>query len=171
MDKKLDFLIDALTNSIERVSSGESFATEVIHLVKNDLMHITKRNGWKFNWKLEFNDHKKEVYKLVSVQMPDVIQGLISITIEADHVYMNLLESAPCNIGQTKEYQGVAGNLVAFACKRSEECGFDGNVAFTAKTKLIQHYVQTLGACIIRGQRMAILEREAIFLINKYFNS
>jgi len=41
----------------------------------------------------------------------------------------------------------------------------------TAKTKLIEHYIQTLGACVIGGQRMAILEREAHFLINKYYNS
>jgi len=171
MSKQLDFFIDVLANSIEKVSSGESFDTEVIPLVKNDLMQVTKKNRWKFNWKMEFNDRNKEVYKLIIVQIPDVIQGLISLTIEADHIYMNLLESAPFNIGQTKEYQGVAGNLVAFACKRSYECGFEGNVAFTAKTKLIQHYIQTLGACIIGGQRMAILEREARFLINKYYNS
>ena len=168
---KLDFFIDTLTNSIEKVSSGEGFDTEVIPLIKNNLSQITKKNGWKFNWKLEFNDSKKEVYKLIIVLFPDVIQGLLSLSIETDHVYMNLLESAPLNIGQTKEYQGVAGNLVAFACKRSFECGFDGNIVFTAKTKLINHYIQTLGACIIGGQRMAILEREARFLITKYFNS
>jgi hypothetical protein len=120
---------------------------------------------------LELSDPKKEVYKLIIVNIPNIIQGLLSLTIETDHIYMNLLESAPLNIGQTKEYQGVAGNLVAFACKRSFECGFDGNVAFTAKTKLIQHYIQTLGARIIAGQRMAILENEARFLINKYYNS
>ena len=120
---------------------------------------------------MEFNDQKKEVYKLILLQTPDIIHGLLSLTVETDHVYMNLLESAPFNIGQAKEYQGVAGNLVAFACKRSFECGFDGNVVFTAKTKLINHYIQTLGACIIFGQRMAILEREARFLINKYYNS
>jgi len=171
MEKQLDFFVDALTNSIEKVSSGESFDTEVIPLAKNDLMQVSKKNGWNFNWRLEFNAPKREVYKLIIVHEPDVIQGLISLTVEIDHVYMNLLESAPFNIGQTKKYQGVAGNLVAFACKRSFECGFDGNVAFTAKTKLIEHYIQTLGAFVIGGQRMAILEREARFLINKYYNS
>jgi len=30
---------------------------------------------------------------------------------------MNLLENAPFNVGQNKLYEGVAGNLVAFACK------------------------------------------------------
>jgi len=170
MEKQLDFIVDTLTNSIEKVSSGERFDTEVIPIEKGNLTLITKKNGWKFNWKSEFSDPKKEVYKLVVVEMPEIIQGLLCFTVEIDHIYMNLLESAPFNIGQTKEFQGVAGNLVAFACKRSFECGFSGNVAFTAKTKLIQHYIQTLGACIIAGQRMAILEREARFLVNKYYN-
>jgi len=171
MEKQLDFFVDTLTNSVEKVSSGERFDTEVLSLVKNDLLPVTKKNGWNFNWKLELKDPKKEVYKLIIVQFPEVIQGLLSLTVEADHVYMNLLENAPFNIGQTKEYQGVAGNLVAFACKRSLECGYGGCVVFTAKTKLIKHYIETLGACIIAGQRMAILEREAHFLINKYYNS
>jgi len=53
---------------------------------------------------------------------------------------MNLLESAPFNIGENKLYEGVAGNLVAYACKVSFQHGFDGYVAFTAKTNLIEHY-------------------------------
>jgi hypothetical protein len=67
-------------------------------------------------------------------------------------------------------YYGVAGNLVAFACKRSFELGFDGFVAFTAKTTLIEHYVKTLGAVSIGGQRMAIGEKQALGLIKRYFN-
>lgn len=55
------------------------------------------------------------------------------MTIEQEHVFMNLLESAPFNIGKNKIYEGVAGNLVAYACKISFQRGFDGNVAFTAK--------------------------------------
>lgn len=60
-----------------------------------------------------------EVYKLTIVGNPDVIQGVLSIRKEADHIFMNLLESAPFNIGRQKLYEGVAGNLVAYACKLS----------------------------------------------------
>jgi len=59
---------------------------------------------------------------------------------------MNLLESSPFNIGKDKLYEGVAGNLVAYACKVSFQKGFDGFVAFTAKTNLIKHYEENLGA-------------------------
>jgi len=53
---------------------------------------------------------------------------------------MDLLKSAPFNRGTEKLYEGVAGNLVAYACKVSFQYGFDGYVSFTAKTKLIDHY-------------------------------
>lgn len=65
----------------------------------------------------------------------------------------------------------MAGNLVAYACKVSFQHGFDGYVAFTAKTKLIGHYEKTLGAYHIGGQRMIILTQSAELLINKYFKS
>jgi len=84
---------------------------------------------------------------------------------------MNLLESAPHNFGENKIYEGVAGNLVAFACKVSLENGYDGIVAFEAKTKLIEHYKLTLKAQLFAGNRMFIDERSALFLINKYFNN
>ena len=58
-----DFIIDRLTNSIMNIISGDSFQTEVSLLTKNDLKIITKKNGWNFNWKNEFDDIKKEVYK------------------------------------------------------------------------------------------------------------
>jgi hypothetical protein len=61
------FIIDRLTNSILNTISGDSFQTEVIRLGKSDLKHITKNKGWNFNWKQEFDEIKKEVYKLTIV--------------------------------------------------------------------------------------------------------
>ncbi|MDR0692668.1 MAG: hypothetical protein LBF69_06490, partial [Prevotellaceae bacterium] len=63
----------------------------------------------------------------------------------------------------------VAGNLVAYVCKLSFEQGFEGNILFFAKTKLIAHYEQSLGAVHIGRQRMIIYTREATMLVNKYF--
>ena len=84
---------------------------------------------------------------------------------------MDLLESAPFNIGQNKLYEGVAGNLVAYACKVSFQKGFDGFVAFTAKTKLIEHYEKTLGAFHFKNQRMIIDSKAAKRLVEKYFKT
>jgi hypothetical protein len=166
-----DFVIDRLTNSILNTISGDSFPTEISILTKNDLSNITKRKGWNFNWKSEFKNEITEQYKLTIVNNPSIIQGLLSITIEQDHVFMDLLESAPFNIGLNKLYEGVAGNLVAYACKVSFQKGFDGFIAFTAKTQLIEHYETTLGAFHFKNQRMIIDTIAAKRLVEKYFKT
>ena len=84
---------------------------------------------------------------------------------------MQLIESAPFNLGKNKLYEGVPGNLVAFACKISFQYGFEGFVSFTAKTKLIEHYERTLGAYHFGNHLMIIQYSVAQQLINKYFKS
>ena len=166
----IDIEIDKLTHSIENVITGDIFPTEILPLSKLDLIHLTKENGWKFDWKKEYMQSNKDVFKLTIFWNPNVIQGLISVAPEQGYLEMYLIESAPFNYGNNKLHYGVAGNLVAFACKRSFELGFDGFVAFTAKTTLIDHYIKTLGAVQIGGQRMAIEEKQALDLVKKYFN-
>jgi len=56
------------------------------------------------------------------------------LEVKEDHVYMHLVENAPFNKGKLKMYGGVAGNLVAFACKLSFQRGHQGNVSFVSKT-------------------------------------
>lgn len=167
----LDFEIDRLTHSIENVASGDSFPTEVSYLTKADSKITTKKNGWLFNWKKELNSFGKEVYKLTIQGNPNIIQGLISLSIEHDHVYMHLIESAPFNKGKMKIYLGVPGNLVAHACRLSFQKGLDGFVAFHSKTKLIDHYSKSLGAYHFGGHLMIIDTAPAKILIEKYFKS
>jgi len=171
MEKEQDFIIDKLTDSILNTISGDSFQTEVSRLTSVDLKNSIKKSKWNFDWKVEFNDLQKEVYKLNIVNNSAIIQGLLSITIEQDHIYMNLLESAPFNIGKDKLYEGVAGNLVAFACKVSFQKGFEGFVAFNSKTNLIKHYEESLGAYHFKGQRMIIETESAKKLVIKYFKT
>lgn len=93
---------------------------------------MTKKKGWEFNWKNELDDNTKEVFNLHIANNPNIVQGLLSFTIQSDHVYMDLLESAPFNRGKNKLYEGVAGNLVAYACKVSFQHGFDGYISFNS---------------------------------------
>ena len=167
----LDFVIDKLTNSIQNTISGDSFATEVSRLTKVDIKQVTKKSGWNFNWKQEFENNLREVYKLTIANNPTIIQGLLSFSIKSDHVYMDLVESAPFNLGRNKLYEGVPGNLVAFACKVSFQHGFEGFLSFTSKTKLIEHYERTLGAYHFRNHLMIIDTKVAQHLIEKYFKS
>jgi hypothetical protein len=165
------FSIDKLTDSILNTVSGDSFQTEVQRLTKPDLNNVAKKYGWNFEWRKELEQDDREVYKLIIASSPAVIQGLLSVSVKTDHVYMNLLESAPFNIGKNKLYEGVAGNLVAFACKLSFQRGCDGFVSFRAKTKLIEHYTLALGA-IQFGRHLMVIDTEAAkTLVDKYFKS
>lgn len=165
----LDFEIDSLTNSIVNTFTGDSFNTDITRLTKSDLKTVIKKKGWSFNWAQELGQNDREVYKLTIVNNPTVIQGLISFTIRTDNVFMHLLESAPFNIGQNKIYEGVAGNLVAFACKTSFSNGLQGFVSFFSKTKLIDHYEKSLGAYHFGGHLMVISTDPAQILVDKYF--
>ena len=59
--------------------------------------------------------------------------------------------------------------MTAYGCKLSKEAGFNGVVAFEPKTALIPHYEKTLGAVLISERRMAIFEKDAQVLLDKYF--
>ena len=167
----LDFIVDKLTNSIQNVVSGDSFATDITLISNTDIKNVIKTNSWQFDWKFECKQPQRDVYKLTIVNNQTIIQCLISLEIKSDHVYMHLLESAPFNKGKTKIYEGVPGNLVAFACKLSFQRGHEGNVSFFSKSQLVQHYIDTLGAIHIGGRIMIIDTKAALKLINKYFSN
>ncbi len=162
----LDFEIDKLTNSIENAISGEVFETLVVHI--KEIKKI-KKTDWVFNWHNEIKDKSKSVFALTTIHNQSIIQGLVSVTDKKDHIFMDLIENATFNKGKNKLYRGVAGNLVAYACKMSFEAGYDGVVSFIAKTQLIEHYTSTLGAKLFAGNRMFIDTRDAYNLTIKYF--
>lgn len=166
---ELDFIVDKLTNSIENIVTGDSFATDISVVTLADLKSITKKKQWQFDWIYEYKQPEREVYKLTIVNNQQIIQGLISLEIKSDHVYIHLVENASFNKGKTKMYAGVLGNLVAFACKLSFQRGYEGNVSFFSKTQLVQHYIDSLGAMHVGGRIMIIDTIAALKLIDKYF--
>jgi hypothetical protein len=166
-----DFIIDRLTNSILNVTSGDSFQTEVSLLTKLDLKQVQKKNGWLFDWKKEQQMPDREIYKLSIVNSPGVVQGVSSLSLKTDHVFLNLIESAPFNKGAGKVYEGVAGNLVAFACKLSFQRGSEGFVSFHSKTNLVDHYIESLNAKHYGNLLMVIDSVAAFKLVDKYFKS
>ena len=166
----LDFIIDKLTNSIENTLTGEVFDTEIVRLKSTDAKQI-KKVDWQFDWLKELKDKTKEVYKLTTVNNPTIIQGLVSIEDKQDHIFMHLIESVKFNKGKSKVYFGVPGNLVAYVCKVSLDKGYEGFLAFDAKSALIKHYQESLHATHFRGLRMFIEPSAAIRLISQYFKS
>ncbi|NOZ48411.1 MAG: hypothetical protein GXO79_16800 [Chlorobi bacterium] len=167
----IDIEIDELTNSIKNIISGDSFPTDITRITQADLKNITKKNNWQFDWKMELKYPERDIYKLTIVNNQAIIQGLISLEVKSDHVYMHLVESAPFNKGKTKIYSGVPGNLVAFACKLSFQRGNEGYIAFISKTQLIDHYIKSLRAIHVGGRLMIIDTKAALKLMNKYFTN
>lgn len=164
----VDIEVDKLTNSIENTVSGDIFDTDVFRLHTNDSKQINKVD-WQFKWYEQIKLKDRETYKLVIKDNLKIIQGLISLSDQGDHIYMHLIESAKFNKGKQKIYTGVPGNLVAFACNYSFDKGYEGYLAFDAKTILIKHYQETLYATHFRGTKMMIETPAANRLINQYF--
>jgi hypothetical protein len=168
MKKKtyIDIEIDSLTSSIVNRQTRDVLKTE-FHLVSAKEI---KKKDWLFDWKKEFSKKNNEIYKMTIEGNSGIIQGLISLSIGKGFVFVDLVESAAFNRGKEKMYEGVGGNLFAFACFRSQEMGFEGFVSFVTKTALVDYYRSTLGAVLV-GQRMIIYDTAANKLINHYFKN
>ena len=166
----LDFVIDKLTSSIENIRTGEIHDTRVMRLYPSDSKLLISQD-WLFDWHREINSDDREVFALTTISQRDILQGLMSISDGEDHVFMNLIESAEFNVGKNKLYEGVAGNLVAFACYRSIQLGYDGAMAFEAKTQLIGHYEKSMEAKRIGANRMFIPVDIAHRLVQRYSKS
>jgi len=83
---ELDFEIDKITESIENAETGETLNTLVLPVTKDDLEKVSKKKGWIFDWKREFSEPEKKVYKLVTAQESYTIHGMVSLEKLKDHV-------------------------------------------------------------------------------------
>jgi hypothetical protein len=164
----MNIRIDKLTKSIQLRISGDTFDTMIERLEPGDT-GLLKGGAWQFDWEREINSPRREVYKLTTTENPSIIQGLISLEDLGDHIFVHLIENAEFNKGRQKLFEGVPGNLFAFACKLAFEKGYGGTIVFESKTALIHHYERILGAQLLWGIRMLINTPEATKLVRQYF--
>src|ERR1700742_965383 len=100
-DNLFDFEIDKLTNSIENTITGEIFETEIVKITWQN-KKLIKKSAWLFDWHLELKAAQKEVFKLTTINNPNIIQGLMFFEDKKDHIFLHLLESAKFNKGKNK---------------------------------------------------------------------
>lgn len=152
------------------IRSGETYPITFLLLQPYDVEDHMQDWDAAFDWSIYFGQPGFEVYKMV-VTGNDVIQGVIAIERKSDHVYIHLIESAPHNRYDT-QFKYVGLHLVAFACKRSVDLGHDGFVALRSKThpRLMQYYMNLVGATHISGGNMVIDESVAKRLIMLYLS-
>lgn len=158
IDKITPCLIDRLTK--ERVHTHVKVVTEPIPAAQ----YI----GWSFDWSLT-QRNGYTIYRLVAENDPRT-QGMISLQVHPGYVHVDIVESAPHNRGDNRQFYGTGAHLFAIACKLSFDNGCDGFVDFVSKSNLVEYYVEKIGAKILQGNHLYIDTIAAQNLVDQYFN-
>lgn len=161
---QVDIIIDKLTDCLLDRRKNTIVETEYKRL--DTPIKKKDYSGWKFDWSKTQED-EYTIYELF-VKGSSEVEGRISLRIDGGVALVDIVESNPHNVGHLGKYIGVGGHLFAIACLVSLENGCDGYVGFVAKSNLIDHYINAIGAKVISGQRMAIDEYAAQELIETY---
>lgn len=171
---KIGIEIDEKTPCLRRAETGELVDTTIRKISPTK----AACKGWEFDWTAP-GRKGYDVYAL-RIKGDRAIQGMIALKDEPHNyaIHVDIVESAPwnnthnaLNTNNTKLYVGVGGHLFAEACKQSIDKGYGGYVYFTAKTNLIAHYEEMLGAELINArERIMIINGEAALrLVQRYF--
>ncbi|MBB4081113.1 hypothetical protein GGR28_003760 [Lewinella aquimaris] len=152
------------------VANGELIEAIISKASQTDLPK--KKDGWQFTWQKLGKIEGADFYKLVTIDNPDMVQGVLMLTlVNEEMLYMNNIEVAPHNYGRQGRYDRVAGGLIAFACYKSFELGknhYLGYLSFTSKTQLIELYENKYGATFAMGQNMFFDPEAGKQLMKKY---
>ncbi|PWW01214.1 hypothetical protein DFQ01_110104 [Paenibacillus cellulosilyticus] len=147
--------------------SGEKYHVDFLKLTPEDVKSLMQ--GWDrtFNWNVYFKSRSIEVYKMCIPGQVD-IQGAIALEDRGDHVFVHLIESAPQN-RYDKTFEYVGEHLIAYACLRSVQLGYDGFIALDTKTRIGSYYETTFGARRLgNSNRMILNDVAGHTLINVY---
>lgn len=140
---------------IELIDSGE-------------LVKLMKSGRFGFDWQAEVQN---EIYTLALEEKQEVV-GLMALKdIPAElRLEIMLLETSVENVGKSKVFEGIAGALIAFACRIAFLKGYQGFVSLTPKTDRITYYQQAYGFQSY-GRQLALEGETALSLIKKYLEN
>lgn len=116
----------------------------VIELVEEeDWKIITKDKRFGFKWIKE----KNQIVHKIRLSVEKRILGLLSIEdIPRElRIHIRLIEVNSNDVGRQKEYENIAGCLIAFTCKQSFTRNYDGFVSLYSKTELRKLYIAKYG--------------------------
>ncbi len=133
-----------------------------------------KKDGWNFTWRSLSKTEGAMLYKLITVDNPERLQGMLMLTlIDEEMLFMNNIEVSPSNYRSEGKFENVAGGLIAYACYKSFELGkqhYLGYLTFDSKTKLIELYQNKYGATFAMGQKMFFDPQAGKALMKKYLS-
>ncbi|RPE09157.1 hypothetical protein EGT74_19295 [Chitinophaga lutea] len=164
--------------TVENPLTGEKLEVIIEPAAKEDFKVISK-DKIRFS-AFDWNKYKeKEVYKL-RLKTDQTIQGLMCLRdfppeMGVNALEIELLEVSAENRQAGKKLSGVAGCMIAFACRESFKRGYQGWVFLIPKTYLIEHYSSAYGfihfPLITPDRPEGIMELDTIgahLLIKKY---
>lgn len=151
--------------TITETSSGERHEVDIVPIESGDYKSLGKERYF-FDWGYE---RSFEVYKLRILGATEVL-GLVSLErIPSEwRVHIRLLTVSVENKGSRKKYDGIVGNLLAFAAKIAvREYGELACVSLRPKTDIAQHYIDKYNMTAT-GLTLSIEVPEILNLINLY---
>lgn len=127
---------------------------------------------FEFDWYKLAKQRNSITYSLKFNEATEEILGLLNLTNIQGMLIMNMVEVTKENIGKEKNYDYIAGCLIAFACQQSFDIdsNYKGFLTFNAKSELINLYKIKYFAKQINGQRMYIEPENGVKLIDEYLN-
>jgi hypothetical protein len=127
---------------IVECTNGKTHPVRIEPLTDQDYTKLTK-SKYFFDWKTE---KEYETFKL-QVQGSNEILGVMSLIGHEDsRIQINLLAVSKENRGKGKVYEGISGNLIAWACREAvKRFGENACVSLIPKTRLKNHYKKQYG--------------------------
>ncbi|REC50253.1 hypothetical protein [Chryseobacterium pennipullorum] len=167
---------------IIKVEDNEFVEGEIIEARKLNVVLPSITDGWRFNFKKHSKNKDAQVFVLI-IDGNNRIEGCLIFEMK-DKVepYMAFIEVAPHNRGDKKEFESIAGCLIAYACKLSFVYGkkwYTGWLAFDVQEETEESTLQLMAIYSkkYRAQRFAdttimlISPEDGEWLINEYLKT
>jgi hypothetical protein len=132
------------------------------------ILEIAHQNRFEFDWSQMVGRDVVGLKVLANGHFIGLMATMDRVSDMA--VEILLIESSKENVGAAKEYQNIAGILIAQACRMAFRKGYGGFVCLKPKTRLVRHYVDSYGMQIM-GQNLVLFEDSADRLIKKYLST
>ena len=150
---------------IFEVATGKYHEVIIERVISRDYFRIRKERYF-FNW-LDFSQY--DVYKIRRKDDTDILGVMALIDFDYDkRIQIKLLAASKENTRKNKQYDRIAGILIAFACMKTlEKYGRRGGVSLVPKGWLIDHYIENYGM-VWAGLELSLEFETRDEITNKY---
>jgi len=151
---------------VTEISSDIEHPIEISAITEKEYKTITKIR-YSFNWKAERSTGS--VFKLRIMGQSDILGLMSVVNVDAEQrIEIKLLASSKENIGSHKQFDRIAGNMIAYAAIMAlRKYGAEAAISLVPKTELYYHYINKYGFQPA-GRSLFIAGTEILKLLKKY---